>query len=262
MRKYINVFFCQMKNNYIREAVYRANFLTNLIVDLIWLGVEFILFTVIYSNTSSIGGWTQNQTYFFLGVLFASDALFTIFFTRNLWMFNDLVNKGDLDILLTKPISSLFLALTRWMGLTSILNFLMGVGICIKFGPEAGFQGGVAGWSLFLFWLLIGCSSALVLRFLFSVCVFWTDRSWALSRLYYQFYGFATKPDVIYPRAVRYLILTVLPFAFIGSVPARALMKGIETSELIQVLVVIAIFAGVDWILWRKGLQRYQSASS
>ena len=32
---------------------------------------------------------------FFLGIFFASDALFTTFFQRNFWEFSDLVNKGD-----------------------------------------------------------------------------------------------------------------------------------------------------------------------
>jgi ABC-2 type transport system permease protein len=104
--------------------------------------------------------------------------------------------------------------------------------------------------------------TALSLRFASSVCVFWTDRSWALSRLYYQFFGFATKPDAIYPRGVRLVIMTILPFAFIGSVPARALLHGLKWSEYgILTCMLLGFFCLNQW-LWKKGLQRYQSASS
>src|SRR4051794_33944552 len=117
--KHWDIFAVQLKNNFVREAVYRTNFLTMVSVDLIWIAVEFSLFTVLYANVRTLAGWTKPQVFFFLGVFFSSDALFTTFFQRNFWQFSDLVNKGELDILLTKPANPLFLALTRWHNITA-----------------------------------------------------------------------------------------------------------------------------------------------
>ena len=139
LKKYAKVYAMQLHNNWVREAVYRTNFLTSVFVDAIWLAVEFTPFTVIYANTPSLAGWTKPQVFFFLGVLFSGDALFTIFFTRNFWMFNDLVNKGELDIL-TKPVNTLFLALTRWINLTAVTNFMLGMAIMLRFAGPAGFE--------------------------------------------------------------------------------------------------------------------------
>lgn len=261
LKKSARIFGVQIKNNFVREAVYRTNFLTMMLVDVIWILVEFSLFKVIYANSQTLGGWTQEQTFFFLGIFFASDALFTTFFQRNFWQFSDLVNRGELDILLTKPTSPLLLALTRWMSLTSIFNLALGFGIMIKFAGPAGFEGGWK-WLLVPFWLLLGLVTALLLRFAFSVWVFWTERSWALSRLYYQFFHFATKPDVIFPGVIRYAILTFIPFGFIGSVPARALLKGLEVREYFAVAAVLTAFFLFNWFFWKRGLARYQSASS
>lgn len=261
LKHYAEVYRIQFKNNWVREAVYRTNFVTSLAVDMIWIGVEFSLFSVIYANVPVLAGWTQPQVYFFLGVFFASDALFTILFQRNLWVFSDLVNKGELDILLTKPINPLFLALTRWISLTSVFNFALGIGIAAWYADTAGFAGGWH-WLLMIFWLAVGVVTAVLVRFLFSVWVFWTDRGWAMARLYYQFFSFASKPDILFPKMIRYVILTALPFAFIGSVPARALLKGLTPTEYLLVAVVLTVFFVVDQILWRKGLRRYQSASS
>jgi ABC-2 type transport system permease protein len=219
------------------------------------------MFTVIYSNAPTLAGWTKDQVYFFLGIFFASDALFTTFFQRNFWEFSDLVNKGDLDILLTKPVHPLFLALCRWINLTAIFNLFLGLGIALKFAGPAGFEGGWR-WALVIPWLGIGLTTALLMRFAFSVWIFWTERSWAISRMYYQFFGFATKPDTIYPSAIRYLILTALPFAFIGSVPARALLHGLAPFEYVRIFAVLfCLFVFNSW-MWKKGLRRYQSASS
>jgi ABC-2 type transport system permease protein len=259
--KYFDIFRTQFKNNFVREAVYRTNFLTMVAVDLIWIFVEFSLFNVIYANVPSIAGWTREQVFFFLGVFFASDALFTIFFQRNFWQFSDLVNKGELDIILTKPAHPLFLALTRYINLTACFNVLLGLAICARYAGPAGFAGGWR-WALLLVWLLVGLATAILLRFAFSIWIFWTERSWALSRLYYQFFAMATKPDTLYPIMVRYTILTVLPFAFIGSVPARALLHGLSWSEYAQLAAVLGLFWAFDAITWRMGLRRYQSASS
>jgi ABC-2 type transport system permease protein len=261
LSKYLDVYRVQIKNNWVREAVYRTNFLTAMATDIVWMAVELSLFTVIYANVQTLAGWTKPQVFFFLGIFFASDAIFTTFFARNFWTFSDLVNRGELDILLTKPISPLFLAISRWINITSCFNVILGLTIAVRFAEPAGFEGGIR-WLLLPFWLLVGVLSALLLRFAFSVWIFWTERSWALTRLYYQFFAFATKPDTLYPNVIRYLILTFLPFAFIGSIPARAVLHGLKLSEYALVFGVLIVFFLLDRTLWRLGLRRYQSASS
>lgn len=258
---YTRVFLVQVKNNFVREAVYRTNFLTSILVDFIWIGVEFSLFAIIYANVETLAGWTKPQVYFFLGMFFSADAIFSVLFQTNFWHFSDLVNKGELDILLTKPVHPLFLALTRWMNLTSIFNVLLGLAICVRYADQAGFEGGWK-WLYFLLWIPFGALVELLIRFLFSIWIFWTDRSFAISRLYYQFFAFATKPDALYPQWIRYLILTIIPFGFVSSVPSRALLHGISAQEFLSMFIVLILLWGLNAFLWKTGLKRYQSASS
>lgn len=258
---YLEVYRVQLKNNWVREAVYRTNFLTTVAVDVIWMIVELSLFAVIYANVTTLAGWTRDQVYFFLGIFFATDALYTTLFQRNFWQFSDLVNKGELDILLTKPVNPLFLALSRWINLTNIVNVALGAIIAIRYAEPAGFPGGVY-WLAIPCWMVVGMVTQTLLRFTFAIWIFWTERSFALSRLYYQFFQLATKPDSLYPKAIRYIILTVLPFAFISSVPTRAVLHGLEYWEYGLVAGVILMFTVVNVALWKAGLKRYQSASS
>jgi ABC-2 type transport system permease protein len=259
--RHIRIYGVQIKNNWVREAVYRTNFLMAVTTDVVWIAVELSLFTVIYSNTPVLAGWTREQVYFFLGIFFASDALFTTFFQRNFWNFSDLVNKGELDILLTKPAHPLFLALSRWINLTALFNMALGIVIAVRYAGPAGFEGGWH-WLAVPFWLLLGMVTQVLVRFAFSIWVFWTERAFALSMLYYQFFQFATKPDSLYPKAIRYLILSALPFAFISSIPTRALLHGLTPGEYAWVAGVLGAFLLFNGIMWKKGLKRYQSASS
>ena len=261
LRHYGDIYFVSLKNNFVREFVYRSNFITAMVIDLVWYAIEFTLFSVIYANTSSLGGWSQNQVFFFLGFMFASDALFAAFFGNAFWRFSDLINKGELDVVLTKPVSPVFLILSRYFNLTSLINMLLGFGIMIRYAPLAGFEGGVH-WVAVFVWLLVAVAIQVLARFAFSVGVFWTERSWALVRLYYQLFTFASKPDSIFPKPLRYITMTILPFALIGSVPARSLLFGLNHLDWILIAAATVFFAVFDVVLWRMGLRKYQSASS
>ena len=69
--KYAEIYRVQLKNNWVREAVYRTNFLTAVMTDAVWICIEFSLFGVIYANISSLPGWTKPEVYFFLGMFFS-----------------------------------------------------------------------------------------------------------------------------------------------------------------------------------------------
>ncbi|HRK01367.1 MAG TPA: ABC-2 family transporter protein, partial [Oligoflexia bacterium] len=128
----------------------------------------------------------------------------------------------------------------------------------------AGFRGAEQMWYWLEvpLWLALGVFAQLLIRFFSCVWVFWTERGWAISHLYYQFYQFATRPDSLYPWFLRYGIMTILPFAFIGSVPARALLSGLSLQEYGLLVGALGGFLWINIFLWRRGLRRYQSASS
>lgn len=261
MNAYWDVFVATLKNNFIREFIYRSNAIAMTIADMVWVVIEYAFFEVIYSSTTNINGWTKEQVFFFLGIFISSDALFTTFFQRSFWNFPNLISQGDLDILLTKPINTIFLATFRDVNFTQIINLFLGFYIIHHYGPAANFSGGLQ-WLLLLFWIFVGLITQYLIRFFFVIWVFWLERGITVSRLYYQFYALANKPDGLYPQAVRYLIKSALPFAFMGSVPAEMLTGRGTNSTYLLVTVVLSLYAWAVSLLWKRGLQKYQSASS
>lgn len=261
MNVYWDVFKTSLKNNFVREFIYRSNILAMTVADLIWIAIEVGFFEIIYSNIDSINGWTREQTFFFLGIFVAADALFITFFQRNFWMFPQLVNQGELDVLLTKPINAVFLATTRYINFTQLMSLFVGVFLIHKYGDAAGFQGGWR-WALIPVWVVIGTAVQFLIRFNFVIWSFWIERGFAVSRLYYQFYSLANKPDLIYPTFFRYIMKTALPFAFIGSIPAQALLGLAKPTDYLLMFLSLSAYAFLSVVLWKKGLKRYQSASS
>jgi ABC-2 type transport system permease protein len=237
---YWDVFITTLKNNFVKEFIYRSNTFAMTFADIIWVFVEFAFFEVIYSNIGSINGWGREQCFFFLGIFISSDALFTTLFQRSFWDFPFLINRGDLDILLTKPVHSVFLATTKDINFTQVVNLCLAV----------------------IFWIVIGLLTQFLMRFISVVCAFWLERGMTVSQLYYQLYALANKPEGMYPVAIRYVIKTALPFAFMGSIPARALMGQLPLGDYFLVALVLAAYIYFARFLWKKGLLQYQSASS
>lgn len=261
MRTYWDVLITIFKNNIVREFIYRSNTIALTVADLIWVVVEYAFFEVIYSNIGSINGWNREQTFFFLGIFISSDALFTTFFQRSFWNFPYLISQGDLDVLLTKPINAAVLATFKELNFSQLINLVLGFYIINHYGKAAGFDGGTA-WFGVLFWIFIGLITQYLMRFLFCIWSFWLDRGLTVSRLYYQFYALANKPDGLYPSAVRVLIKTALPFAFLGSVPALVLTHRGDGWEVALVFTVLAFYVLFLTFIWKRGLRKYQSASS
>ena len=261
IKTYLDVLWTIFKNNIVREFIYRSNTIALTVADMIWVVVEYAFFEVIYSNIGSINGWTKEQTFFFLGIFISSDALFTAFFQRSFWNFPYLVSQGDLDVLLTKPVNAAVLATFKELNFSQTINLVLGFYIIHHYGPAAGFSGGLAWFGIF-FWIIIGLITQYLMRFLFSIWSFWLDRGLTVSRLYYQFYALANKPDGLYPVGVRYLIKTALPFAFLGSIPAIVLTHRGTGWEYLQVFAVLGVYVLVLSFIWKKGLQKYSSASS
>jgi ABC-2 type transport system permease protein len=261
MKTLWDVFKTSLKNNFVREFIYRSNTIALTVADLIWVFVELAFFEVIYSNTQAINGWTRDQVFFFLGIFVCSDTLFTTFFQRSFWNLPYMINQGDLDILLTKPINTVFLATFRDINFSQIINLAIGIYIVNHYGPAAGFTGGL-GWFVLLLWIFIGLATQYLVRFFFVIWVFWLERGLSVSHLYYQLYALANKPEAIYPKAIRYLLKTALPFAFMGSVPSQVLIGKGSFLTYVLVIAVLTAYAFLIRFLWKSGLKRYQSASS
>ena len=261
MKLYWDVFKTIFKNNFVKEFIYRTNAIAMTFADMIWVVVELAFFEVIYSNITNINGWTREECFFFLGIFVASDSLFTTFFQRSFWEFPMLVNRGDLDVLLTKPISAVFLATVKSINFTQLFNLVLGFWIVHHYGPAAGFDGGIA-WLAVIFWTLIGLATQYLMRFVSVVWAFWLERGITVSAIYYQLYALGNKPSGLYPISVRYIIKTALPFAFMGTLPALSVTGKLPLSDYFLVAGVLTAYTWIARYLWLRGLKRYQSASS
>ncbi len=198
----------------------------------------------------------------FASALFVSDAINMTVFSNNLWWFPIFVNRGDLDYYLVRPVSPLFFLSLRDFAANSFLNLVLAVGILAW--ALLRYPGPLPPLQLALFFLLLGLGAFLqyALHMICLIPVFWMHQSTGLRELSWAAQRLSTQPDGIYSGWMRRVLVSVLPYALIVSFPVRALFQD-NLGELLghSLLVCLGVFA-VLWLVWRRGLRAYASASS
>lgn len=261
IRKYAALFVAFFRASFTADIEFRANFTIKVVTDIFWYVAQIASFEVLFLYTPQIGEWSAPEMRVFLGVLFIVDAIHMVLFSVNLDLLSENVRKGNLDLLLTKPVNSQFMISFQRSSTAHLANLLMGlVWLAWALGSLEAFSWPRLAWLL----VMIPCGNAIfyTLRFFFSTAAVIFQRAENLQYVFYHLYRLGLRPDNIYQPWLKYLVLTALPVGLIASAPARVVL-GIANPWLPFWALVVALgcLAFSRWF-WRLSLKMYVSASS
>ncbi|HPI39526.1 MAG TPA: ABC-2 family transporter protein, partial [Pseudobdellovibrionaceae bacterium] len=109
IKKYNNIFLSFLKTSLIADMEFRLNFVSRVLMDVVWYAGQIITFEVLYLHMDKLGDWEIQHMRVFLGVLFLVDAFNMFLFDENINRISEMSRKGELDLLLAKPVNSQFL---------------------------------------------------------------------------------------------------------------------------------------------------------
>src|SRR5690606_31745219 len=87
---------------------FRVEFYLRIIMDIVYYAVNIAFFKTLFLHTPTLGGWNEKEVTIFVACYILVDALNMTFFANNAWQIPGLINKGDLDYYLLRPVSPLF----------------------------------------------------------------------------------------------------------------------------------------------------------
>lgn len=262
MMRYLRLYLYFMQFAFARMVSFRLDFVTRVVMDTCFYAANFGIFKVLFIHSDKLGRWNEGQVMVFMGVYFVIDAINMIFMSTGMWNFPKIVNKGELDYYLLRPVSTLFFISFREINLASGLNLLMALGILgwaifQRSGPLSGQMIGL----LFL-GIFFGSFFLWIFQVLVSIPVFWTHSIEGSRGLFYNALILSERPDSVYSGWTRKVLITIVPYSLIASFPARLFLDPNWIDPLIHLLVVGTVFSVAVRVLWRMGLKAYSSASS
>lgn len=262
IRRYLRLFGYFVAFAFSRSFEFRFDFFMRIIMDICYYGVAISFFQIVLLHTPALGGWNEPQMMIFVSAYCMVDAVNMTLFSNNMWAFPFLVNKGDLDYYLVRPISSLFFVSLRDFAANSFVNLLITFGIFAW--AMMRYPGEVPAWKIVLFFVMIlnGNLIFYCLNILANMMVFFTHSSEGFGQMIWMMMKFGERPDRIYFGYMRRILTTILPFAVIASFPTRLLIEDFDVKILLHSFAVsIALFCFILWV-WRNALRNYSSASS
>lgn len=262
MIRYLKLYLYFVRFSISKALEFRIDFTFRIFMDCAFYLIQFIFFDIIYRHTDTIGGFNQEQMYIFITSYLLVDALNMTFFANNIWWFPRIVNKGELDYYLIRPVSSLFFLSLREFAANSFINLLISFSLVIwslsNYSGDITFLGII----LYICMLLNGLFIHYILNFFFVLSSLWTNSAGGNLDLFYSLSHACERPDLIYRGKIRFLFLYVLPFALIASFPTRVLFEENYLQLIFQSFFTSLILFTVLVFLWKQGLRQYNSASS
>lgn len=260
--RYFSLYANFVRFSFSKAMEFRVDFFFRFVMDCTFYAVNIAFYYFLFKHTSTLGNWNYDQVLVFIGGVFVIDAIVMTVFSSNLWNLAFAINKGELDYHLTRPVSSLFFLTLREFAANSFMNLIIAVSYWIwsmhSLNQEFHF------WSVVSYVLLIinGAFLFFLLQLVAILPVFWTSSPQGFSSLFWTLEAFMERPHRIFAGWLRWILVTILPFSLMASLPAEVLFEGVRPATLLNALIVTtSLFSFVIWV-WRRGLKNYSSASS
>jgi ABC-2 type transport system permease protein len=244
-----------------RKLAHRADLLFEAALTTIGTVSGLLALAIIFSYTPTLAGWRQEEAITLLGMFLVVSGLLDAFVRPNLDWFEGKVYGGQFDDLLLQPAPSLFLASLGTCEPWALFQVAIGLGV-IGMGVASVAAGlSLANVCAALLLLVSGVVITWASRVLLACLAFWVPGS-DPTVLYDAFWQLGRYPVTIYQPAVRALLTYVVPVAFITTIPARALTRGVDLPLLAGGLLAGLGAFLVARLVWGRGLRRYTSATS
>lgn len=262
MLRYARLYAYCIRFAFSRAMEFRFDFFFRIVMDMAFYAVNIAFFKVIYNHIDDIAGWSESQILVFVAGYLFVDAVNITLFANNNWVCPLLVNHGDLDDYLGRPVSSFFFVCYRDFAANSFLNLLMPLGILGWAVSNCEQVPGFPAVLLFVLMLIMGSFLQHAMFMLFLIPVFWAHQvdgfrtlSWGLTQL-------GERPHRIYAQGLQRALVSFIPAGLVASLPAYVLFEGLTWMTGLHFVGVITGFFALLLFIWRLGLRAYSSASS
>src|SRR6266581_485244 len=104
MKRYLKLYFMLLRIGFISLLTYRTNFFNNALSSILWSSLTIATMVILTARTSTVFGWTRQELLLLTGIYNIVFGIIYAVFASNFEELSQLINKGELDSWLLKPI--------------------------------------------------------------------------------------------------------------------------------------------------------------
>ena len=257
--KLLSAFF---KVNVQMALAYRADTVVSILLNLMWLGWELLSLKIIFSNTTSLGGWGLGELIALLGVFRLVNTLMMAIIWPNTEKFNQSIRDGSMDYTILQPVNSMFLVTFSRVTVWRIWDLVLAI-VLIVIGINI--SGDTTSPLSILTFILLTISGAVVIYSLWIVLIaltFWFTKFDNNVTILHALLDAGRYPVTVYPVWLRIIVTFVIPIAVATTIPLQALRGDLNLNQVILFFTIGIVSLLIASRVRKSGLKQYSGASS
>lgn len=244
------------KANLLAVMEYRIAFLSQVAGMALNNGIYFLFWVIFFDRFEQIRGWGLQEMFLLFGVVAVGIGLANFLF-GNLLSISEVVAEGRLDYYLSLPRSVLLHLLASNAIASGAGDFVYGL---LSFAAARLYT--LDAIARFVVASLMAGLVFLSVLTLVQSAVFWVGRANMLASVAMNaLITFSLYPITLFDGTAKLLLLTLLPAAFIGAVPAE-FVRSFTWTNLGMMLLATTLFTLLATLAFHRGLRRYESGSA
>jgi ABC-2 type transport system permease protein len=260
MRPYGQILVAQLRTSLLESAQYRADFVIDGIIEVVWTATALVPLFVVYRGRASIAGWTFAEALVVVGFFTLLQAVLEGAINPSLLAVVEHIRKGTLDFVLLKPADAQFLVSTARFSPWRAINVVTASIIFVTAFRRIGRSPEVADAALAAV-AFVASITVLYSLWILAICAaFYVVKIDNVAFLFGAVFDAARWPSSVFRGVVSFLLTFIIPLSLMTTVPARALLGGVGARAVLGALGGAALFAAVARVAWVRSLARYTSA--
>lgn len=255
VKKSLRLIVYYIKFNISSAMEYRASFLIQCFGMMLNNSAFIFFWWILFNNVKSIGGYGFKEEMLLWAIMSTSFGFCHIIF-GNIGQITRMILNGELDTYLLQPKDPLVNILCSRTILSAWGDALYGIVLIIALN-------GLDGKRLIMFFVfaITGAMIMAAVLVTFHALSFYSGNTEGMAQLVMEFIiSFSIYPEGIFSNGLRFVFYTIIPVAFTVYVPARAIMSS-SVTLLTMVIGVVIIWIVVAYIVFYRGLKRYESGN-
>lgn len=258
--RYLRVYGHMVKNSLMQQMEYRANFLMSIFMECLFLCTKLMYALLVYAQ-NGVGGVSPDEMLLYTGTFVLLTGLYTGIFMDNFYAVSGRVKRGELDLLLTKPLSSQFyITMNRVNMALPIPNLITGTTLVCIAWKRLALPAGAGDIALYILLLLLCLMMAYSVFLLPQLLCFKLVQMTAVIELSDKMWDFNFMPRKIYTPLMQSLGTYFIPVFMVTNFPVLAALRQMTWYEALWTACApLALFILVH-CLWKAAIRHYSSA--
>lgn len=264
IRYYFRLYLTCASRSLIARMEYKSDLFIGILGFLIENVATLCSIYFIVRSIPSLAGWNLYQMGFLYGFTMLPIAVDHML-TDELWRVAYFrVKSGDLDRYFLRPTPILFQVISETFQPEAFGEAIVGIAMLTICGANCDIKWSVPVVVLVLVATIFGAMIVTAIKIITASPAFILKRSGYIMQILYNFRDYTRYPIGIYPKAMRLLMLFVVPFGLIISLPVEVLMFqaydpwGLSGGIILMAMILLAIAC----VVWNFCVKRYESTGS